>query len=570
MKIETLSSIIQNRFGIAADIVIAAEDSAKTQGESLKDVLVKKKIVTEKLILKALELQYNIPFQEHLDFKGISFDFTNVIPIHFLKKYYIVPLVKNDDDEQSSGRESVIAVNDPASLQAVDELVSLLKIKQYRLVLSTKEEILSTINNFYDKKSDSAQKIVDGMEDDDSIISKIKQTSDLLDDTSDAPIIKLVNHMISQSVKAKASDIHIEPGRDSLKIRYRIDGILYDFLEPPKWIQSSLITRLKVMADMDIAEKRLPQDSRIEVRIGNKDIDIRISTIPTTLGERVVLRLLDKSSSLLILSQFGIAPERLTLIRKLSSMPNGIILMTGPTGSGKTTTLYAMLSEINTPDINIITVEDPVEYKMDGINQIQVNSKIGLTFAKSLRSIVRQDPDVILIGEIRDSETSSIAVQSALTGHLVLSTLHTNDSAGAITRLVDIGIEPFLITSAVRAVIAQRLIRILCNDCKEEYIPDAMALKSIGLGENEYTPKKFFKAKGCSKCFNTGYQGRTPIFEILVLDHSLKSLILRSSDSTKIRELAIKQNMTTLLQDGVEKIFEGTTTIEEVLRVTQA
>jgi general secretion pathway protein E len=570
MKIETLSSIIQNRFGISADIVIAAEDSAKKQGELLKDVLVKKKIVTEKLILKALELQYNIPFQEHLNFKGISFDFTNVIPIHFLKKYYIVPLVEKDDDEKSSGRKSVIAVNDPASLQAVDDLVSLLKIKHYQLVLSTKGEILSTINNFYDKKTDSAQKIVDGMEDDDSIISKIKQTSDLLDDTSDAPIIKLVNHMISQSVKAKASDIHIEPGRDSLKIRYRIDGILYDFLEPPKWIQSSLITRLKVMADMDIAEKRLPQDSRIEVRIGNKDIDIRISTIPTTLGERVVLRLLDKSSSLLTLSQFGIAPERLKLIRKLSSMPNGIILMTGPTGSGKTTTLYAMLSEINTPDINIITVEDPVEYKLDGINQIQVNSKIGLTFAKSLRSIVRQDPDVILIGEIRDSETSSIAVQSALTGHLVLSTLHTNDSAGAITRLVDIGIEPFLITSAVRAVIAQRLIRILCNDCKEEYIPDAMALKSIGLGENGDTPKKFFKAKGCSKCFNTGYKGRTPIFEIMVLDHSHKSLILRTSDSTKIRELAIKQNMTTLLQDGVEKIFEGTTTIEEILRVTQA
>ncbi len=569
MKIETLSSIIQNRFGISKDMVIAAEDSAEKHGESLKDSLIKKKIVSEKLILKAFELQYNIPFREQLDFKGINSDFTNVIPIHFLKKYYIVPLVKNDEDVNPSVQESVIAVNDPASLQAVDDLVSLLKIENYKLVLSTRGEILSTINNFYDKKSDSAQQIVDGMEDDDSIISKIKQTSDLLDDTSDAPIIKLVNHMISQSVKAKASDIHIEPGRNSLKIRYRIDGILYDFLEPPKWIQSSLITRLKVMADMDIAEKRLPQDSRIEVCIGNKDIDIRISTIPTTLGERVVLRLLDKSSSLLTLSQFGIAPEKLKLIRKLSSMSHGIILMTGPTGSGKTTTLYAMLSEINTPDINIITVEDPVEYKLDGINQIQVNSKIGLTFAKSLRSIVRQDPDVILIGEIRDHETSSIAVQSALTGHLVLSTLHTNDSASAITRLVDIGIEPFLITSAVRAVIAQRLIRVLCNECKEEYMPDAMDLKSIGLGEDGCAQKKIFKAKGCSKCFNTGYKGRTPIFEILVLDHYHKSLILKSSDSTKIRDLAIKQNMTTLLQDGVEKIFKGITTIEEILRVTQ-
>lgn len=569
MKIETLSKIIQNQFGISEDMVIAAEDSAKKHGESLKESLIRKKIVTEKLILKAFELQYNIPFRDQLDFKGINSDFTSIIPIHFFKKYYIVPLVKNDEDLEPSGQKTVIAVNDPASLQAVDDLVSLLKIEKYQLVLATRGEILSTINNFYDKKSDSAQKIVDDMEDDDSIINEIKQTSDLLDDTSDAPIIKLVNHMISQSVKAKASDIHIEPGQGSLKIRYRIDGILYDLIEPPKWIQSSLITRLKVMADMDIAEKRLPQDSRIEVRIGNKDIDIRISTIPTTLGERVVLRLLDKSSSLLTLSQFGIVPERLELIRKLSSMPNGIILMTGPTGSGKTTTLYAMLSQINTPDINIITVEDPVEYKLEGINQIQVNPKIGLTFAKSLRSIVRQDPDVILIGEIRDHETSAIAVQSALTGHLVLSTLHTNDSASAITRLVDIGIEPFLITSAVRAVIAQRLIRVLCNDCKEQYMPDAMALKSIGLTEDHAAQKKIFQAKGCSKCFNTGYKGRMPIFEILVLDDHHKSLILKTSDSTKIRDLAIEQNMTTLLQDGVEKIFDGITTIEEILRVTQ-
>jgi len=569
MRIETLSRIIQNRFGISRDILIAAEDSAKKHGESLKDTLIKKKIVTEKLILKAFELQYNIPFRDRLDFQGISFDFTNIIPIHFLKKYYIVPLLKNDEKVELSAQKSIIAVNDPGSLQAVDNLVSLLKIENYQLVLSTKGEILSTINNFYAKKSDSAQKIVDDMEDDDSIINEIKQTSDLLDDTSDAPIIKLVNHVISQSVKAKASDIHIEPGQTSLKIRYRIDGILYDLLEPPKWIQSSLISRLKVMADMDIAEKRLPQDSRIEIRIGNKDIDIRISTIPTTLGERIVLRLLDKSSSLLTLSEFGIAPERLKLIRKLSSMSNGIILMTGPTGSGKTTTLYAMLSEINKPEINIITVEDPVEYKLEGINQIQVNPKIGLTFAKSLRSIVRQDPDVILIGEIRDNETSSIAVQSALTGHLVLSTLHTNDSASAITRLVDIGIEPFLITSAVRAVIAQRLIRILCDNCKEEYMPDGIALKSIGLTEDDCAQKKIFQAKGCNKCFNTGHKGRTPIFEILVLDNHHKSLILKTSDSTKIRDLAIEQNMTTLLQDGVEKIFKGITTIEEVLRVTQ-
>ena len=570
MKIETFSTVLQNRFGISEDMVIAAEASAEKHGESLKKSLIKKKIVTEKLILKALELQYDIPFLDILDIKNAGSDFTDIIPIYFLKNYYIVPLLKNNEQTGSIFTQTIIAVNDPVRcMQAVDDLVALLEIKKYRLVLSTKAEILSTINNFYDKKSDSAQKIVDDMEDDDNIMSEIKKTSDLLDDTSDAPIIKLVNHMISQSVKAKASDIHIEPGKESLKIRYRVDGILYDLLEPPKWIQSALITRIKVMADMDIAEKRLPQDSRIEVRIGNKDIDIRISTIPTTLGERIVLRLLDKSSSLLTLSEFDIADERLKLIRHLSSLSNGIILMTGPTGSGKTTTLYAILSEINKPDINIITVEDPVEYKLEGISQIQVNSKIGLTFGKSLRSIVRQDPDVLLIGEIRDHETASIAVQSALTGHLVLSTLHTNDSASAITRLVDIGIEPFLITSAVRAVVAQRLIRILCDDCKETYVPDDMALKTIGLTENDSVGKTFFKAKGCSKCFNTGYRGRMPIFEILVLNQSLRSLILKTSDATEIRDLAIDQNMTTLLQDGIEKIFKGMTTIEEVLRVTQ-
>ncbi|MCG8567640.1 MAG: Flp pilus assembly complex ATPase component TadA, partial [Desulfobacterales bacterium] len=407
------------------------------------------------------------------------------------------------------------------------------------------------------------------MEDDDSLISQISQTSDLLDDTSDAPIIKLVNHIISQSVKAKASDIHIEPGPENIKVRYRIDGILYDLLESPNWLQSPLTTRIKVMADMDIAEKRLPQDSRIEVRIGNRDIDIRISTIPTALGERIVMRLLDKSSSLLALSEFGIAQESLDLIRHLSSLPNGIVLMTGPTGSGKTTSLYAMLSEINKPDINIITVEDPVEYKLDGISQIQVNPKIGLTFAKSLRSIVRQDPDVILIGEIRDQETASIAVQSALTGHLVFSTLHTNDAASAVTRLVDIGIEPFLITSAVRAVMAQRLIRLLCPHCKEAYTPEESALNTLGLSGDACGDRKIFRAKGCPECFQTGYKGRMPIFEILILNEAQKALILNTSDASKIQAAAVDDHMTTLLQDGINKIFQGITTIEEVLRVTQ-
>jgi len=570
MKTEKLIHILQDSFGITPDIIADAEQTAQKNHEPLKDILVRKKIVSENLLLKALEIQYGIPYHENLDTQNADTDFTNTIPISFLKKYHIIPIINTYENiPHSSSSRTTIAVNDPVCLQAIDDLATLLGIETYQLVLSTTGEILSSINNFYDQESDSAQKIVEDMEDNEGILTEINETSDLLDDPGDAPIIKLVNHIISQSVKAKASDIHIEPSSNRLKVRYRIDGILYDLLEPPKWIQSSLITRIKVMADMDIAEKRLPQDSRIEVRIGNKDIDIRISTIPTALGERIVLRLLDKSSSLLKLSEFGIKPETLDLIRQLSSLPNGIILMTGPTGSGKTTTLYAMLSEINKPDVNIITVEDPVEYKLQGVNQMQVNSKIGLTFAKSLRSIVRQDPDVILIGEIRDHETSSIAVQSSLTGHLVLSTLHTNDSASAITRLVDIGIEPFLITSAVRAVMAQRLIRVLCHDCKEEYTPDPIALERIGLEEKNLTGKTFHRAKGCEKCFHTGYKGRMPIFEILVLNGPLKSLIIKTSDSSEIKKLAVENNMTTLLQDGVDKIFNGITTIEEVLRVTQ-
>ena len=334
-------------------------------------------------------------------------------------------------------------------------------------------------------------------------------------------------------------------------------------------IQPALISRIKVMAKLNIAEKRLPQDGRLDVKIGNQDIDVRVSTIPVTFGERVVLRLLNKSTSLLSLSDLGLEIERLELIENLVLSPNGIILVTGPTGSGKTTTLYAILSSINTPDINIITIEDPIEYQIKGISQIQVNPKIDLTFARGLRSIVRQDPDVILIGEIRDAETAEIAVQSALTGHLVFSTLHTNDSASAITRLVDIGVEPFLISSSVMAVAAQRLIRVLCADCKEPYMPDDMALKSIGITPDQVKARQLYRANGCPNCFNTSYKGRMGIFEIMVLEESMKGLILQAYDSNRIKEEALKLNMMTLREDGREKVLNGMTTIEEVLRVTR-
>jgi general secretion pathway protein E len=345
--------------------------------------------------------------------------------------------------------------------------------------------------------------------------------------------------------------------------------MLYDLFTPPKWMQLALISRIKVMSRLDIAEKRLPQDGRLNIRLGSQEIDIRVSTIPTAFGERVVLRLLNKSGSLLTLSELGISLQQRQILQKVTTFANGIFLVTGPTGSGKTTTLYAILSAISNPSINIITIEDPVEYQLKGISQIQVNPKIDLTFAKGLRSIVRQDPDVILVGEIRDKETADIAVQSALTGHLVFSTLHTNDAAGAITRLVDIGVEPFLISSSVIAVAAQRLIRVLCDQCKAPYIPSETVLNSMGLTQDSLTGP-VYQATGCPACFQTGYRGRTCIFEIMVMDSGLKNLILKSYDSGRIKQEALRNQMVTLAEDGVAKVLAGVTTFEEVLRVTQS
>ncbi|MDY6954005.1 MAG: type II secretion system ATPase GspE, partial [Thermodesulfobacteriota bacterium] len=440
-------------------------------------------------------------------------------------------------------------------------------------VLAPSVAILSAINLAYDMSSDSAEQVIEGMHEEEDgalLMSEIEDTGDLLDETSDAPIIRLVNLMLSQAVKARASDIHIEPYQNTFKIRYRVDGILYDKLSPPKRIQSTLVSRIKIMAKLNIAEKRLPQDGRIEIRIADKNVDIRVSTIPTAFGERVVLRLLDKSSVLLKLTDLGIPQDRLTVFdEQLIRAPHGIILVTGPTGSGKTTTLYAALSTINKPEINIITIEDPVEYQIDGIAQIQVNPKINLTFARGLRSIVRQDPDVVLVGEIRDMETAEIAIQSALTGHLVFSTLHTNDSASAVTRLIDMGIEPFLVTSSVLAILAQRLVRVICSNCKEAYRPDKESLASIGLRPEDLKDDQIYKGKGCPACLNTGYKGRKGIFEFMIMDDAVKSLILKTSDANALKREAVERGMLTLRQDGAQKVLDGITTIEEVFRVTQ-
>jgi len=564
-----LSQILEDNFAISGEVF---EDALKTAGEKetgVGEVLVGRKLITENQFLKALSLRYDIPLETTLPMQHIDGKFTQRIPIQFLKKHVMVPLLGEPAEDSENGG-CTIAINSPMNLHPLDDLARLLDIREYRVILSSKETILSTINILYDLTSGSAEQLVQDMEENGTtIISEIEDTADLLDNTSDAPIIKLVNHIISQSVKARSSDIHIEPYQENFKVRYRVDGILYDLLTPPKWIEAALISRVKVMAHMNIAEKRLPQDGRFNVRIGNQEIDVRVSTIPTAHGERVVMRLLNKSGSLLNLPDLGLKSDRLALLDSLIKSPNGIILVTGPTGSGKTTTLYAILSELNKPDINIITIENPVEYQIKGISQIQVNPKIDLTFAKGLRSIVRQDPDVILIGEIRDKDTADSAVQSALTGHLVFSTLHTNDSASAITRLVDIGVEPFLISSSIIAVAAQRLVRVLCDDCREQYIPEPTLLKSTGLDPESIDKESIFRAKGCEKCFDTGYRGRIGIFEIMTLNSVLKRLVLETFDSNRIKEEALSQGMITLHEDGIMKVLDGITTFEEVLRVAQ-
>jgi general secretion pathway protein E len=547
--------------GVAPETLAEVRGQARINGAGLVELLLQKKVLPEAELLAELSAEFRIPFWQELPTDHIQTAFTAHFSIQYLKKQKMVPL------ETPQG--FFVAVHDPTNFQAVDDLCRVLGHAERPLVLATLEEILAAINLAYDLSRSTAKEFFQEMSEEstDSLISEIEETGDLLDETSDAPIIKLVNLLLSGAIKDRASDIHIEPYQSTVKVRYRIDGILYDILSLPRKIHSPLASRVKVMAKLNIAEKRLPQDGRIEIKVADRSVDIRVSTIPTAFGERVVLRLLDKTASILQLADLGMDAHEIGVFNRLIKSPYGIVLVTGPTGSGKTTTLYAALSSINSPEVNIITIEDPIEYQIDGIGQIQVNPKIDLTFAQGLRSIVRQDPDVILVGEIRDRETAEIAIQSSLTGHLVFSTLHTNDAASAVTRLIDMGIEPFLITSSVIAIIAQRLVRVLCPKCKEVYAPDAESLANLGLDPGESHP--IYRKQGCAACMHTGYRGRTAIFEILILDEPIKRLILKTSDANLINDEALRRGMTNLLTDGARKVLEGITTIEEVFRVTR-
>ncbi|BCO09783.1 type II secretion system protein GspE [Desulfolithobacter dissulfuricans] len=561
---KSLGEILTQEFHVPPEAIDQALQQQQEKGGRIGEILVQHKKISEHDLLLARSHQSGLEIKHSLP-QDLDHFFVDRIPIQFLKKYKMIPVATRE--------ESFIAIGEPLYFQQLDDLQRILDWEGVPTFLAPQEEIFVAINRAYDLGRDSADQVMQDMdaEDPEAILSEIEETADLLDDTSDAPVIKLVNLMLSQAVRDNASDIHIEPFKDRVKIRKRVDGILYDMFSPPKHVQAKLISRIKIMARMDIAERRLPQDGRIEIRIADRNIDLRVSTLPTAFGERVVMRLLDKSNVLLSLEQLGMSRRDLDTFMELIKAPHGILLVTGPTGSGKTTTLYSALSILNRPDVNIITVEDPIEYQINGISQMQVNPKIDLTFANGLRTIVRQDPDIILVGEIRDLETAEIAIQAALTGHLVFSTLHTNDAASAVTRLIDMGLEPFLVSSSVNAILAQRLVRKICPNCKEAYRPSPEYLDRAGLTSDNFKDQVLYRGRGCPECFNTGYQGRVGIFELMVLDDTLKSLILTTSDAGQIRNQAIASRATgmhTLRQDGLRKVLEGITTLEEVFRVT--
>jgi len=542
--------ITQEQFNVAKDEV------AKT-GLPIERALEKLGFISEVDIASTVADSLGVPFIDLTDYL-IDSEVIKLVPEAVAKKYKAVPLFKIGDS-------LTVAMVDPEDVLAIDEVRMKSKVGTVEPVLSTEDMIHKVIDQYYGSLG-SAAELVKGMTKE-KMESSAKQAKGLSGIAEEAPVIKLVNLIIMQAVKDKASDIHVEPTEENVLVRYRIDGILHEVQELPKHLQSALASRIKVMAKIDIAETRNPQDGRIQVKMESKNLDLRVSTFPTLHGENIVMRILDKSSVLLGLSDLGLADKELKDFDKMIRHPNGIVLVTGPTGSGKTTTLYAALSTINSMEKNIITIEDPVEYEISLVRQTQINPRAGLTFANGLRSILRQDPDIIMVGEIRDKETADVAIQASLTGHLVFSTLHTNDAPGALTRLIDMGVEPFLVASSVIGILAQRLVRVICPKCKESYTPSDELLKSLGLKEKI----ELYRGRGhnCPQCRGTGFQGRIGIFELLVVNDEIKNMVTAKASANEIRKKAVANGMRVLYEDGIEKIKNGLTTAEEVLRVTE-
>ncbi|MBM7622728.1 type IV-A pilus assembly ATPase PilB [Sporohalobacter salinus] len=563
IKKKRLGDILVDVGFITEEELQQALEWQKGTEKRLGTILREMQLVTDQDVMEALEYQLGIP-QVNLNKFIIDSNVIKMIPQSLAERHQAIPIKKE-------GNTLTVAMADPLDVLAIDDI----RIKtdcEVSPVIASKEGIQRAIEQYFGNE-DIVNELVNEIDAQDigqDIEAEENEEVDRLRQMVDeAPVVRLVNNIINDGVKMRASDVHIEPQEDRVQIRYRVDGILRNEMNIPKYTHSALVSRIKIMADLDIAERRKPQDGRVQMMIRDKEIDLRVSVLPTVEGEKVVIRILDKSSLMLNLDELGFLPEHLTEFKSMIKQPHGILLLTGPTGSGKTTTLYSALNQLNTEKENIITIENPVEYTLPGINQVQTNPKAGLTFASGLRSILRQDPDIVMVGEIRDKETAEIAIHAALTGHLVLSTLHTNEASGALTRLINMGIEPFLVASSVIGVVAQRLVRTICDDCKvknEDLTVDFNLGKYIS---SDQEVLELYEGSGCHRCNELGYRGRTAIHEILRIDSDIKKLIVQKASASEIEEKAINDGMITLEASGLEKANQGVTTLEEVMRVTK-
>ena len=545
---EYVLQLLTERGFISPEQIEMASKSMKAENETTLDVLVAGGAVGEDEVLGTLADQFGLKYC-HINADAISSEIVKELPGDIAKRYGVVPVVADEDS-------ITVALSDPMGYDAIDSLRYVLHGRDVQAVVSPRSEIQAAMAKLYADEAPADVQTRDemGLDGDDA-------TGD------DAPVVKLATMLITTAIKMKASDIHIKPMEKEFRVRYRIDGALRKMDSPPKRLQQAIISRIKIMSKMKISEKRIPQDGRIQITVNGKDLDLRVSSVPTNHGESIVMRILDKSNLSLGLPQLGFLTDDQATFERLIKLPDGVVLVTGPTGSGKTTTLYACLGQINTPDKKLITVEDPVEYQMSGINQVQVNKDVGLDFSAALRSILRQAPNIVMIGEIRDAETADIAMEAALTGHLVFSTLHTNDAPSAVTRLLDIGVKPFLVASALRAAMAQRLVRAICEKCKTQYTPTERDLKMLGsIGKT--IPDTMYTGAGCDRCGRSGYKGRKGIFEIFKVDDTIQRLIFEHAPATILRQRAREMGMRTLREDGMLKVASGMTSLSEVLRVT--
>ncbi len=560
-----LGEILLRSTNLTEEQLETARQEQAQAGGSLAQRLVDAGRISADELMQALSDQLGLPIRAQIRRDDVDETLVERVPIAFAKDHGVLPLSR----ERNGAIR--IAVTDPLNTTPLDDLRLLFDGAELQLELVNQRTILGAINEVYDRGPGLTDALAEDAAEDLSVLATeiSQEPQDLIEAEDDAPFIKLVNSLLHNAVKERASDVHLEPFEREIRVRFRIDDILYEPIKPlPRALHASIVSRIKIMGALNIAEKRLPQDGRIRLKIAGRDYDVRLSTLPVAYGERVVMRLLTRTQDLLNLEKLGFDKNQLATLERLVSRPNGILLVTGPTGSGKTTTLYGSLARINSTDKNIITIEDPVEIQLPGIGQIEVNPKVGLTFANGLRSILRQDPNVILIGEIRDLETAEIAIQASLTGHLVFSTLHTNDAPSAITRLVDMGVEPFLVASSLVAVLAQRLVRVLCNDCRVAYEATREELLEIGL-DTAGGLRQVFRAEGCAGCNYSGYRGRVGIFELMQIDDDIRGLVSQNIDSKTIKNMAVRKGMHSLRSDGARKVLAGITSVAEVLRATE-